>query len=295
MSKDIELVFSNEISRLQATNYHLLRTAINSFSKTPADLNQAELDYATQQAQKQYEIEQLVLGSDEANNVIVPDAVVQQAVDNVRSRYESEESYIDDLKNNNLSEKVLESALQRELKVESVLGKISSNMARINDIDIKLYYYLHKDKFTQPESRVAKHILITINEEFEENTREESLQKITAIRKRVVNKPKRFEEQAAKHSECPTALSGGMIGNIPRGQLFPELDEVLFSLKEGEISAITESDMGFHIIFCEKIYADGPVDYKRAEGLIKEKLLEKRRRICQRAWLKKLADKSSKS
>jgi len=293
MAKDIELVASKELSRLQATNYHVLRTALLSFGKAPGDLSDRELDYVTQQALKQYEIEQLVLGSDEANNVVVPESVVLDAVENVRSRYEDEEGFLQDLQDNNLSEAILKKSLCRELKVEAVLGKISSNMAGINDIDIKLYYYLHKEKFTQPESRVTRHILITINEDFEENTREKSLQKIKDIQKRVNNKPKRFFEQAEKHSECPTALNGGMIGNIPRGQLFPVLDDMLFKLNEGEISEITESEMGFHLIFCEKIYADGPVGYKRAENLIREKLLLNRRKVCQRTWLKKLANKKA--
>lgn len=289
MSKTPDMKLSHEISRQQATVYHVLRTALSSFSKVPAELGEKELQYVKIEAEKQYEIEQIVLGSQEAKNVVIPEELLSKAVNNIRQRYENDGEYQQDLQNNHLNEEILRTSLYRELKVGAVLDKISAKVADVSDIDIRLYYFMHKDKFMQPESRVARHILITINEEFEENTRINSLEKIIDIQKRVRSKPKRFSEQAKKHSECPTALNGGLIGNIPRGQLFPELDAVLFRLEEGEISEIIETEMGFHLLLCEKIYPDGPVNYRRAAQLIKEKLLDKRRKICQRTWLKKIS------
>lgn len=276
------------ISRQQATIYHELKTALSSFSKSPAQLEESELKFVKRQAGKQYEIEQLVLTSQEAENVVIPDTLLNRALAEIRQRYETDEEYDQDLADNNLDEELLLVSLYRELKVEAVLDKVSSRVADVSDIDMRLYYFLHKEKFTQPESRVAYHVLITINDQLQENSRELSYKKISDIRKRVLNKPKRFQEQAAKHSECPTALNGGLIGNVARGQLFPELDEVLFALKQGEISDIVESEMGFHIIYCDTIFEDGPVEYKRAAQQIKEKLLSKRRKICQRTWLRSL-------
>ena len=284
-----------DINRHQATIYHVLRASLNKFSKVPADLAEKELSYVRQQAEKQYEIEQLVLGSSEAKNIVIPEPLIKTSIKNIRERYTDNDEYLRDLENNSLTEDFLEKSIYRELIVETVLDKISASVADVSDIDVKLYYFMHKEKFTQPETRVARHILITINEELEENTREKSLERIIDIKKRVLNKPKRFAEQAGKHSECPTALNGGLIGNIPRGQLFPELDDVLFNLKEGGISEIAESEMGFHLMFCEKIYQAGPVEYKRAAQIIKDKLMEKRRRICQRTWLKELSNYSQKT
>lgn len=292
MNKSAVKDTSGELNRQQATVYHVLRTALNNFNKIPDDLEDEELRFVRQEAEKQYEIEQMVLESGEAENVVIPDAFVMSSLDEIKKRYDNDDDYLTDLENNNLSEDLLKTSLYRELKVEAVLDKISANVADVNDLDVRIYYFMHKDKFVQPETRVARHILITINEEFEENTRRKSLEKIIDIQKRVRNKTKRFSEQAKKHSECPTALNGGLVGNIPRGQLFPELDEVLFSLKAGEISEIVESELGYHILFCEKIYQDGPVEYKRAAPAIKDKLLEKRRKVCQRTWLKELSKSS---
>ena len=105
---------------------------------------------------------------------------------------------------------------------------------------------------------------------------------------RTKRKPKRFAEQAMKHSECPTAMQGGLLGKVPKGQLYPELDAVLFTMKAGEISEIVESPIGFHILYCEAVDQAGPVSFAEAKLKIKTKLEERRRRRCQRMWLNKL-------
>ena len=295
MSKHLDTKLTQAISRQQATIYHMLRTSLSNFSKAPAELGEKEIQYVRIEAEKQYELEEMVLGSQEAKNVVIPEALLTRSVNDIRQRYDSDDEYQKDLQKNHLTEESLRTSLYRELKVEAVLDKISAKVADVSDIDIRLYYFMHKDKFTQPESRVVRHILITINEDFPENTRIKSLERIIDIQKRLRVKPKRFSEQAKKHSECPTAMNGGLIGNIPRGQLFPELDAVLFGMQEGQLSEIVETEMGFHLLLCETIYPDGPIEYRRAAQIIKEKLLEKRRRICQRTWLKQIAKNTNEN
>ena len=93
---------------------------------------------------------------------------------------------------------------------------------------------------------------------------------------------------ALKHSECPTALQGGVLGIVPRGTLYPELDTVLFSINAGEISDIVESEIGFHIVLCKQIQRAETLSLQKAAPKIRELMLERSRRTCQRAWLASL-------
>lgn len=58
-----------------------------------------------------------------------------------------------------------------------------------------------------------------------------------------------FAEFARRHSEdAATASSGGDLGHWKRGEFVPDFEEIVFSMKEGEISGLVETSRGFHII-----------------------------------------------
>ena len=157
-------------------------------------------------------------------------------------------------------------------------------------MDVELYYQYHPEQFRRPETRLVRHILITINETIAENTRAEAGKRIATIQARLAKEPQRFEEQALKHSECPTALDGGKLGDLPRGKLFPELDKALFELKAGEVSGVLESELGFHVLRCDAITEAGVLGYDQAKLHIRKLMEQKRKRVCQQAWMKGLME-----
>lgn len=55
-------------------------------------------------------------------------------------------------------------------------------------------------------------------------------------------------ELAKEYSDCSSAKRGGDLGPFSRGTMQKPFEEVAFSLKVGEISDITETDSGLHII-----------------------------------------------
>ena len=154
----------------------------------------------------------------------------------------------------------------------------------------RLYYQYHPEQFRRPETRLVRHILITINDTIPENTREAAGKRAAEISARLAKEPQRFEEQALKHSECPTALDGGKLGDLPRGKLFPELDQALFEMKAGEVSGVLESELGFHILRCDAITEAGVLGYDQAKQHIRKLLEQKRKRARQQAWMKELLE-----
>jgi nitrogen fixation protein NifM len=168
------------------------------------------------------------------------------------------------------------------------MEKVGTRAESVSDMDVELYYQYHPEQFRRPETRLARHILITINDSIPENTSAAARQRIDEIAARLAKEPQRFEEQALKHSECPTALDGGKLGDLPRGKLFPELDKVLFELKAGEVSGVLESELGFHVLRCDTITEAGVLGYDQAKPHIRKLLEQKRKRVCQQAWVKQL-------
>jgi nitrogen fixation protein NifM len=268
--------------------YLELKTAQSLFGKSTAELAEEERARVRTLADRQWNLEARVLNTVEARDVMVPEVSLQAALAEIRERYPKEDEFIVDLARNGLDEKGFLVALERELRVEAILEKVGSRATQVADIDVDLYFHYHPDQFRRPETRRARHILITVNPELPDNTAEAARARIEAVAFRLAKRLKRFDELALKHSECPTAMQGGVLGDIPRGQLYPELDAALFSLPPGQLSGVLESPLGYHLLLCESITPERALSLNQARGPIREMLEKHRKRICQQAWLKQL-------
>lgn len=268
--------------------YLALKAAQKNFGKALFALQPDELAHVQAVAQRQQQLEARVLATPEACDAVVPPASVEAAMLEIRGRYPNEQEFSADLARNGLDETRYAAALEREMKVEAVLEKVATRAERVSDTDVELYYQYHPEQFRRPETRLARHILITVNDSIAENTRAAAFERISEIAARLAKEPQRFEEQALKHSECPTALEGGKLGDLPRGKLFPELDKALFEMQAGEVSGVLESELGFHVLRCDTITAASALDYGQAMPHIRKLLEKKRKRACQQAWIKQL-------
>lgn len=276
------------IKSAHADPYALLRAALTLFKKTPDELQEAELRQAEIQAINEFKIENRVLNAPEAGAVIISDKELQAAYQEIRDRYEDDESFFSDLEKNHLNKNTLSAALYRQCRVNVVMELIASRAPEVSEVEIGIYYHLHPEQFNRPELREACHIFISINPDYPENTRETAFARMQEINAKLQKKPYKFAELALKHSECPTALQGGVLGLVPRGKLYPELDAVLFSIKAGEVSEVVESEIGFHIVLCKQIQRAEMLSLQKATPKIRQLMKERSRRICQRAWLANL-------
>lgn len=268
--------------------YPLLRVALQTFHCSPIQLTQEQRQAAERIARRKLDIEDVVLSSAEAAAVTIPPQQVEQVVKQMAAEFVEDGELESTLLALDLDQDALRAAVARELRVETVLERISADLKPVTDTDARLYYYMNPERFVRPEMRVARHILITINPDFPENQREAAWQRINDIARRLKKKPERFAEQALKHSECPTSLQGGVMGNVTRGKLYPELEEVLFTLAPGQVSDVVESPLGFHIMLCDSVQPSAPLLLDDILPALRGKLEQQQRERAQKRWINEL-------
>ncbi len=279
---------ANKNSNGAKLGYYLLRAALNRFQLSPSELSPAQFTEIQRQARTEQAIESRILGSQEARSVVIPPDALHASMTELEGRYENREDFLADLRRNGLDLDLLAEALHCQHRVEAVLASVGARVAPVTKRDAERYYYDHKERFRQPETRVARHILITVNDDFPENHAQAAYLRIGRIRQSVCHEPNRFAQQAKKYSECPSALRGGMLGRVPRGRLYPALDKVLFALGIGEISDIVKSPVGFHILCCEKIHDAKMLSLNQVLPRIIDKLIDRRNRTYIRSWIRSL-------
>ena len=268
--------------------YLSLKLAAKLFGRPLEKLGPDELRRVRIVAAKQLEIETLILTTPQAAQVILPETSINASLMEIRDRYGSEEEYLADLDRVGLDAISLRHAIERGMVVEAVLDKVAARAATVSVTEAEIFWFMNKARFRRAETRVLRHILVTINDHLAGSERQASRDKIDAIRVRLIKEPQRFAEQALKHSECPTAMNGGLLGTLARGRLYPELETVTFALTEAALSEVVESELGYHLILCDTIHPEREMKFHEAEKTIQAHLEQQRRSICQKTWINSL-------
>ncbi|HUT90197.1 MAG TPA: peptidylprolyl isomerase [Thermoguttaceae bacterium] len=84
-------------------------------------------------------------------------------------------------------------------------------------------------------------------------TKEEALALAQEIAKKAKAEGADFGALAREHSDCPSSVDGGNLGNFPPDQMVPAFSEATLKLAIGEVSDIVESPFGYHVIRRQKV------------------------------------------
>lgn len=268
--------------------YRELKLATRLFGKAPEALEPAERSRVRLAAEAQREIEGLILATPDAARVQVPEPSIDNALHEIRGRYDSGDDFQRALAAAGLDSEALRAEITRDLRVEAVLDRVASRAATVSETEVEIFWFMHRERFRRPETRTLRHILVTVNDTLPGSERAAARVRIEGIEARLKKAPERFAEQALKHSECPTAMSGGLLGTLPRGKLYPQLDEAAFALPAAGLSAIVETELGFHLLRCDAIEAASTLDLAEAAPQIRDHLEQQRRGVCQKSWINAL-------
>lgn len=103
----------------------------------------------------------------------------------------------------------------------------------------------------RPATVTFKQILLTVAPS--DSTRAETRQRAEELLERA-RAGEDFAALATEHSQDPgSAEAGGDLGWFRRGRMVDEFDEAAFSLLEGGISEVVETEYGYHIILVERV------------------------------------------
>ena len=121
----------------------------------------------------------------------------------------------------------------------------------VSEQDLRRAYAEQRERFRIPERVRVRHILL--------KTADKPRSEVDAARKRIEDLLKQarsgtdFAALAQKNSDdTASAVKGGDIDWISRGQTVPEFEKAAFTLKPGEISGVITTVYGFHILKVEQ-------------------------------------------
>jgi peptidyl-prolyl cis-trans isomerase C len=132
------------------------------------------------------------------------------------------------------------------------------------------YYDAHPDEFVSGDLVVARHILFQVAPGTP----------IPALRDKaettlgdLLRTPDRFETLAREYSNCPSAQHGGSLGQIQRGEMVPEFEQVLFhGTWTGIHGQLVKTRYGFHIVGVDNRVPGRRVPFEAVQHQVAERL-----------------------
>ena len=192
-------------------------------------------------------MEKIILQEAEQKKVAVSNSEIDEYINEVAKR-------------NNMSRDGFEAALvnenknieeyKRALKIDILKSKLTSTYVRgavaVSEDEIDKYIEANPELSKSGSKVKLSQILITLNDK----TEEDALAKLVEVQSEL-NTGASFAELAKKYSEGSEAREGGSLGIIAEEDLSREIFDAIFSVKTGEVSAITRTGAGLHLFKLE--------------------------------------------
>jgi parvulin-like peptidyl-prolyl isomerase len=263
--------------------------------KAPDKDRQPDLFRAFEQSVTQHLVVLEVLRQEApAYGITITEEKIQAEIQKMRDMFQGDQTKFEAaLARQKLSLADLERAVWERLLIEQMKAAITKGVSVTED-DVRAYYDAHKADYTEGEVRKARHILISpfvtaagdeviLPSEVDWQTAKAEAER---IRSEILNGAD-FGTAAAKYSDDKaTAEDGGDLGEVTRGQLAPEFEEAVFSLRKGELSQPVRTQYGYHIIQVTDIIPRKQLAYAEVKESIRSALLAESKKRAWEDWLR---------
>jgi peptidyl-prolyl cis-trans isomerase C len=189
----------------------------------------------------------LLVQESRTRKVQVTDADLESRLAEIRSQFADEAAFrsalgsqaktLDDLKRETREGMVIEKMLRDELEPQ----------VQVTDADIQGFYAQNQERFQQPQSVRASHILIPVEPSATDDARAQAKTKVDGLLAQIKGGAD-FAEMAREHSSDGSAAQGGDLGYFSKGQMVPEFEQAAFALEAGQVSEVVQTQFGYHII-----------------------------------------------
>jgi parvulin-like peptidyl-prolyl isomerase len=155
----------------------------------------------------------------------------------------SRNKFLEQLKQQGLTEEQVRENLRMQILQREIVDSVTKDV-EVTDADVEKFYEENKAQFTQPSSRLVRHILIACKNAAECRRDKSRADELYGQVRNGAN----FASLARRFSEDPGSKSQGGRYQAVKGQSVPEFDRVAFELDRGEISRPVKTQHGWHII-----------------------------------------------
>ncbi len=180
-------------------------------------------------------------------------------------------------------------AYKDDIRSEIAKSKLVSYKFRseitITDDDIQRYYLAHEKEFSKVKQADISHILIAIPPD----TPKKQQEKLHDLAMTVVGKIRNgesFSNAAGQYSDDKyTSKSGGYLGPVEEGSLYPVLNTAIFKARPGQMIGPLRTPVGYEIILVSGFKSPGLLPLKDVKERIRNDIYTSKLDDALKNWL----------
>ncbi len=196
----------------------------------------------------------------------------------------SEELFLETLKSRGLTLEAYRKQVHDGLLIAKVVNNEVRSRLVLQETELREVYKERQERYQQVGEQTISHILFLVPQEASSPEEE----RIRAQAESVLQQLRQggdFAALARQYSSGPSAERNGLLGTFRPGDLLPEFEGVVATLKPGELSDVVRTPIGFHIIRVDARQQGGVRTFEEAQEEIRTELLRNRTEQKYQEWL----------
>ena len=226
------------------------------------------------------------------NNIEVSEQEIDTALERLKeSRSLTDEDLRTGLAQQGLTLEEYRKNIKQQLLRNKLVNREIKSKIVITEDDIKIYYDTHSEKYAGQKKYHIWNIFIRLPESADQSTKGLVLDKMETVITQL-KQGRTFESLAAEDSDSPMDPQGADLGLFRLDELSPQLQKAVGVMKAGDFSPILKTDMGYQIIYVQKIAETDAKSLAKVKSEIQDALYNETVDNKFQAWIEELRKRS---
>jgi peptidyl-prolyl cis-trans isomerase SurA len=226
------------------------------------------------------------------NNIEVSEKEIDAALERIKEgRSLTDEDLRAGLAQQGLTMEEYRQNIKQQLLRNILVNREVKSKIVITEDEIKRYYDAHSEKYAGETKYHIWNIFIRVPEFENGSAKQRALEKMESVATKL-KQGEAFESLAALKPDSPMDPEGADLGLYRLEELSPQLQKAIKDMKAGDFSPILDTDMGYQIIYVQKIINSNPKSLADVKSEIQQALYDEAVENRFQTWLQNLRNKS---
>jgi len=186
-------------------------------------------------------------------NIVISSEEVTQAIEDIKRQNKmTQDTLSAALLAQGVTFDQYKSQMKDELERLRLMSQEVKAKIQVSEREIREYYDANRALYSEEPTYRARHIFLRVDKKASNDEIKKIMAKAADIMVEA-RQNKDFAALAKKYSDDPGgAKDGGDLGTFKKGDMLPEIEDAVITMKPGEISELVSTPAGFHIIKLEE-------------------------------------------